>query len=98
MPTAKYIARLALLSCTLVLSACADESEGVSGKLESFVSKNKVGGGADVWLIKHNAFGEYEKVSLVFGFMDDYAFCAEIADLYNRKHPDAGMSCGFANH
>lgn len=57
----------------------------------------KGGDSTDQWLLKYNMFGEWEKVTLGFGFMDDSAFCMEIADLYMRKYPGERYSCMLAN-
>lgn len=80
-----------LLSCQISL-------EESTSRLENFVGSNKVGYGQDVWMIKQNAFGQYEKVGLVFGYVDDMEFCSEVATMYNSRYPRARMTCMFANH
>jgi hypothetical protein len=69
----------------------SDYTEQVK-RLEA-IAKNEIGVSQNVWLVKRNAFGEYEKTTLVFGYMDDFAFCAEIAQLYMQNFPPDEYSC-----
>ena len=79
------------------LASCSDSLEDQAAKLETFVKNNRYGSGGDVWLVKRNAFGDHEKVSLVFGFLDDFEFCTEVAAMYNQRYPNASLYCAFAN-
>lgn len=83
--------------CVLLLSSCSEDLESQTTRLEKFVSSNKIGRGKDVWLIKHNALGQPEKVALIFGYIDDHQFCSEVAAMYMRKYHLDRYSCSFAN-
>jgi hypothetical protein len=86
------------LVCLLLLAACNDSSlEGQQAKWETFVQANRYGTSADIWLVKHNAFGDLEKVGVVFGFLDDYKFCDEVAAMYMQRYPADRYSCMIAN-
>ena len=61
--------------------------------LERFVADNPVGSDRDVWIIKNNAYGMSEKVGLIFGFMDDFQFCFEVAQLYMERYPRDSYEC-----
>ncbi len=65
--------------------------------IESFFRKNRFGSAPDVYLTKLNALGQQERVAIIYGFMDDLEFCGEVAELYQRKHPEAKYSCSLAN-
>lgn len=78
------------------LSSCSNYDSQVS-RLETFVAWNKLGSSQDVWLIVRNAFGESEKVALIFGFMDDYEFCSEVAEMYGKRYPARRYMCSYAN-
>ncbi len=86
-----------LIIFAFILSSCSGSLEDQSAKLDAFVKGNRYGTSADVWLVKHNAFGENERVTLVFGFLDDFSFCAEIAELYMQKYPADQYRCQLAN-
>ena len=62
-------------------------------RLEGFVKDHPFGSSRDVWLVKQNFFGQYEKVALVFGFVNDYEFCDDVAQLYMRKYPNDRYMC-----
>lgn len=89
--------RWGVVAICLILAGCKDDLDSQRATLDRFVAKNRYGSDADVWLVKHNAFGEWEKVALVFGFLDDRSFCDEIAALYTRKYPADKYRCDKAN-
>lgn len=89
--------KVALLAALVFISGCTDSLESQQKKWEGFVSKNRYGFAADVWLVKLNALGQYEKVGVIFGFMDDYQFCTEIADLYTKRYPLDSYTCQLSN-
>jgi len=88
-----------LFGCVLCLSlaGCSDSLEDQQARIEKFVKSNRYGNSADQWLIKRNAFGDFEKVALVFGFMNDSEFCEDIATLYMGKYPRDRYICLPAN-
>ena len=88
---------LIILVVGLMLVSCSPSYETQRGVLEKLVAWNRIGSSADVWIIKHNFFGENEKVGLVFGFLNDYEFCREVAELYMKRYPDSRYSCAVAN-
>lgn len=81
----------------VLLSSCGDSLDNQHWRLEKFIGLNKIGSSKDVWLIKHNLAGMNEKVALVFGFVNDYQFCSEIAELYMKRYTADRYSCSFAN-
>ena len=70
----KVSSMLALVSMT---SACDDEPkyEPEYKNLEAFVSKAPIGADADYWIEMKNAFDEWEKVGLIFGYNGDFEEC-----------------------
>lgn len=91
--------RKTLFGCVLclILAGCSDSLEDQHANLENFVKSHKIGSSSDMWLMKHNAFGDWEKVTLIFGFMDDGEFCEDIAQLYMGKYPLDKFRCAPAN-
>ena len=91
--------RLAAIACLMLLvSGCSDSYESQTWRLATVMKYNKIGSSRDYWLVKYNFFGDWEKVSLIFGFMDDRAFCEEIAALYVKKYPSDKYMCMAANY
>lgn len=90
-----------LTACAIIvailLAGCSDSLQDQMARLEKFVNAHQYGSSKDVWLIKKNAFGDFEKVALVFGFMSDREFCEEVADLYMKKYPADKYICFPAN-
>jgi hypothetical protein len=81
----------------MFLWACEETYTDQFKKFETRVANNRLGASADYWLVKRNALGEWEKVALVFGFMDDRRFCDELIDLYVRRYPSERYRCQPAN-
>lgn len=70
--------------------------EQVAG-LETYAKAHRLGQSADVWLVKTNFYGEAEKVTLFFGYWDDWTACAEFAQIYMQRYPSDTYSCRLAN-
>lgn len=85
------------VAIALALGACSEDLDKQHQRLAKHVRENKIGSSQDFWLVKHNMFGEFERVGLIFGFMDDREFCEEISALYMRKFPADRYSCAPAN-
>lgn len=81
----------------LCLAGCDDSLESQRASLDKFVAKSRIGSSSDVWLTKFNALGDWERVALIFGFMDDREFCEDIAQLYMKKYPVDRYRCDRAN-
>lgn len=74
-----------------------NDLESQTKRMETFASKNKMGSDSDYFLVKYNLLNEWEKVALVFGFMNDAEFCKEVAEMYMQKYPLSKYSCVRAN-
>lgn len=72
---------IAALSCALLsLAACdsRDDAEVTNSKgLQTFVANHRVGSAADQWVEIKNMSGEWERVGLIFGYVDDYDECTK---------------------
>ena len=88
---------LAVLSGTIFLGSCEQDYSDKLKKFESRVASTRLGVSSDYWIVKHNALGQWEKVALVFGFMDDLKFCDEVTQLYMRRNPSDRYMCQPAN-
>jgi hypothetical protein len=85
-----------IIGCTSLLTSCEKSYEDQRGSLEKFVAKGKIGTSPDYWLVKNGAYGP-ERTGLIFGYMNDFQFCSEIAELYVKKYPIDRYSCEKAN-
>ncbi|WP_404402777.1 hypothetical protein [Pelagibacterium halotolerans] len=56
----------------------------------------KVGTGNDVWLVK-GTIGARDPVGLVFGYLDDFAACLDIANGLMLQFPSASYYCEYAD-
>jgi hypothetical protein len=88
---------LPILVGGFILISCSPSFEAQTRLLEKVVEWNQIGPSKDVWLIKQSTPGEDEKVALVFGFVDDYEFCREVAEAYMLRYPASRYSCVIAN-
>lgn len=80
----------------LALSGCGDSHDRQVGRLEWFLSWNKVGSSRDHLLVK-SGFAGRDPVAVVFGFMDDGAFCNEVAQMYMQRYPSDRYYCEPVN-
>jgi len=85
------------IALAALLSSCGEAGDARRFAFEKFIANNRVGSAPDYWLVKYNALAQYERVALVFGFIEDFAFCQEVAELYMRKYPSDHYSCEKAN-
>lgn len=61
--------------------------------LAEFVKANPLGSSRDVWLTKNLD----DRVALIFGYVDDYQACLELADAYMKAFPVDKYHCTEAN-
>lgn len=72
------------------LAGCSDKSyTEQSEALQKTVAKEKIGSSVDYYLTKNGN----ERIALVFGMGDDFAFCSELAELYMGRYPLDRYSC-----
>ena len=79
------------------LAACDNSYADRVAALESFVREAAMGSSADYWLEKNNAFGEWERVALVFGYINDSQGCADFAAAHKAMFPADDYRCSPAN-
>lgn len=60
----------------LLLASCnqAGEVDGYEGLVKQ-VERGSVGSATDQWIEMLNMSGEWERIGLIFGYMDDYSEC-----------------------
>ena len=51
----------------------------------------------EYWISTINAFGDKETVGLIFGMMDNLAFCDEVMRSYRNRYPNNRFFCEPAN-
>jgi hypothetical protein len=84
---------LALAFSLTALAGCNESYDDRLDKLESFVERNRLGESTDYFLAKKSIFGTLDKVTLVFGMLDDLEMCWELARLYESKYPSSEYTC-----
>lgn len=84
-----------LLALTFI-AGCSDSYDDQVARLESHVKGNKIGSSNDFWLVKRS-FGVDDRVALMFGYMNDFSGCDEIAQMLNERYPGTGYICIPAN-
>jgi len=89
-------ASLVGLVAFLALSGCGDDYDNQVSRLEKHERGNRIGSGNDHWLVKRS-FGVDDPVALIFGYLDDYEGCVEIAGMLNQRYPAANYTCKPAN-
>lgn len=67
------------------LAACSDSYNDERAQLLKAAARHQVGSSADYVLTKYN-LGAPDPVAIVFGMMDDYQFCAELAEVYTKRY------------
>jgi hypothetical protein len=83
---------------SLFLFGCSENSlKSQQAKIEDFARKNRFGSSSDQWLVKLNAFGEWEKLALVYGLADDKEFCEKLARFSAQDDAPRRYRCEPAN-
>ncbi len=85
-----------IVGLSAALVACASSYDRQFRWLSWVIGWNQVGSSADYWLVKRS-FGTDDPVGLMFGYMDDFAGCDEIAQMLNQRYPSANYICKAAN-
>jgi hypothetical protein len=67
--------------------------EDQTAALAAFMSKNRVGSGQDVWLIKASFVPE--PVAVFFGYVDDWGACQEFMTQYVQRYPGDSYRCEY---
>lgn len=86
---------LPALVLPLALVGCAKKESFVDGaaRLTKFVQETPIGQ-SDSWLEKQSLMtGEWDRIVLVFGYVDDYEACQELRDLLSAKYPEHRYRC-----
>ncbi len=89
-----------LLFATLTLAACDQSDQEIAGfnELESQVSRQQIGSDTDQWIERFNLAGEWERVGLIFGYVDDFGECQKAIAGLKLANPAADYRCVPANH
>lgn len=83
-----------LATCALfgALMACGDDYNDERARLLRAAAAHQVGTAPDYVLTKYN-FGIPDPVGIIFGMMDDYQFCSELAEVYTKRYPADTYVC-----
>lgn len=81
----------------LGVAGCSPSLEDQQAALDRFNRGNQFGDAPDQYLVKRNAFGDWERTALIYGYLDDEAFCLEVAELYEARYPADRYTCIPAN-
>ena len=81
----KTLTALAAVAAT-ALRGCGEQKE--------LVRLGHVGSSPDVWLVGGHIV--LSRVALVFGYVDDFEACTEIAEAYMRAFPATTYGCEYA--
>jgi len=85
-----------LAAVVVLLAGCGNSYDRQLSWIEWFFALGKTGSSPDYILVK-SGFAGPDKVAVIFGFMDDGAFCNEIARMYMDRYPEARYYCVPAN-
>lgn len=75
----------------LVTPVLADPYSEAIEKLEAAAKSDAFE--QSVWFEIKNAFGEWEKTILVFGYWDDFSACAELVSMFSSRYPLRETRC-----
>ena len=94
----KVIGSALLIAAVIGLTSCGGD-DGIEGydALSRHVEGNRVGGGSDQWIEMVNIAGAYERVGLIFGYVDDRQACLEAIAGMREANPGREYVCTPAN-
>lgn len=80
----------AITSALALLIGCESRTyERQVANIEQVVASHKIGSSSDYFLTKNGA----DRVALIFGMTDDFSFCSDVADMYQKRYPAERWSC-----
>ncbi len=86
------------VAVTLTIVGVQPRNDGSDLSLERFVSKKRIGIGADVWLVQSSMIDEqrFDKIALVFGVLGDMEICQQLVAALAQEFPNS-YKCTIAN-
>lgn len=92
------IKRSVLIAAIVGLAACGERS-GIKGydAIAQHVEGSRVGRASDHWIERQSLSGSWERVGLVFGYMDDRQACLDAIAGMKAADPDREYTCVPAN-
>lgn len=85
----------------LLLAGCSDATidSSVDGydSFEDYVAAHRVGNDSDHWIEMKNAFDEWERVGLIFGYNGDYDECLKAIEGLKSVNYEREYRCVPAN-
>lgn len=89
----------AVLLCGFCTTAIAQSTQPTvtERSIARAVQVNEPNTSREYWISTVNAFGDKETVGLIFGMMDNLAFCDEVMRLYRDRYPNNRFFCEPAN-
>ena len=101
-----YFYQILLLGSAFVLASCGDNRQPKrisDDDLAEYISAHKIGEmsiGSDYWLEKKvgGTLNTWGKVSLVFGYVDNFQPCEELAVYWENTYSGVEYRCTPANH
>jgi hypothetical protein len=88
---------LAVAALAITAAGCEPTYDDQVLALERLLSKAAIGSSRDYWLVKASSLAANDRVALIFGLGNDYAFCHDLAELYMQQYPADRYVCFPAN-
>lgn len=82
-----------MVAALLLCSCGSDDYEARRDRLAGSLKGSPIGTSPDVWLTKNTD----DHVALIFGYMNDFEVCHELAQMYMKKYPGDFYHCTMAN-
>ena len=86
------LAAIGVVGILLLAYFSTREKQTTAEVIEKFVNED-ISGSGSYWLEMNNAFGQWEKMILVFGYIDDQVPCNLIQEFAAEDSPDRQFRC-----
>lgn len=86
----------AFILCAFTVAATADDHDTSLRELIAEAKRNPLAADG-TWLEIRNVVNEWEKVVLIFGYMNDYSACESILGFVSAQNPDRSYRCNPVN-
>ncbi|RUV66739.1 MAG: hypothetical protein EOR36_32915 [Mesorhizobium sp.] len=90
-------AGILLAGIMLPTSGMSAEMTETEKAIAGAVFSNVADTSRDYWIATINAFGDKERIGIIFGMTDNLAFCDEVTSTYRARYPNNRFFCEPAN-
>jgi len=88
----RQIKAMVSLVAVFALTGCKEDAQTRSAEFQKYLKAHQISERGDYLLVRYT-FGVPDPVALSFGYVDNYAFCEEIREMYTARYGGETFAC-----